>query len=74
MVVKSNKERYRVYVKTVVHDCYGETHESTTVLGETFAVTAAKAINNIKFRLGIKKPTDTLYGPTVISSYHAEKV
>lgn len=73
MIIKNGKEKYRVYVKTIIHDYYGETHEETKVLGETFAVTAAKAISNIKYRLGIKKPVDTLYGPTVISKYYAER-
>ncbi len=47
------KEKYQV-VRIDTQHYFGKTEETKTVVGETFAPSAAKAINNIKYRLGIK--------------------
>lgn len=69
----SKNTRYRVFIHETVYDWNG-THEVTRLLGETWAASAARAISNVKYRLGFKKPVDTLYGPTVIQHFHAENV
>ena len=71
--MKKGNVRYRVYVRETIYDWDGS-REVTRLLGETWAVSAARAISNVKYRLGIKKPVDTLYGPTIISKYYAENI
>ena len=73
MIIKTDKSKYRVFVKTIVHDYYGETREETKMLGETWAKSTAKAISNIKYRLGIGKEPESLYAPASFSTYFAIK-
>lgn len=47
------KRKYQV-IRIDTQHYFGKTEETKTVVGETFAISAAKAINNIKYRLGIK--------------------
>lgn len=68
------RKKYVVTMHTVIHGPYGEITEETKVLGETFAVSAAKAVNNVKYRLGIKKQKDHLYGPATYETFRASEV
>lgn len=68
--MEKQKYEYEVYVDRATHSYLG-TSWKTDKLGETWAVSAAKAINNIKYRLGIKKPTDNLYKPSITEKYYA---
>lgn len=74
-MAKNNNENthYRVFIHETIHDWNG-TREVTRLLGETWAVSTARAISNVKYRLGLKKPIDTLYGPTVIQRFYAENI
>lgn len=74
MANKNNANtHYRVFIHETIHDWNG-TREVTRLLGETWAASAARAVSNVKYRLGLKKPVDTLYGPTVIQRFYAEHI
>lgn len=72
-MTKKGNIHYRVYVQEIIHDWDGS-REVTRLLGETWAASAVRAISNVKYRLGIKRPVDTLYGPTIVSKYYAENI
>ena len=72
-MTKKGNIHYRVYVQEIIHDWDGS-REVTRLLGETWAASAARAISNVKYRLGIKRPVDTFYGPTIVSKYYAENI
>lgn len=73
MAKNNSNTHYRVFIHETIHDLDG-THEVTRLLGETWAASAARAISNVKYRLGLKKPVDTLYGPTVIQRFYTENI
>lgn len=68
--MNGEKKEYTVYVDRTTHS-YLESSCETKKVGETWAVSAKKAINNIKFRLGIKPLKDQIYGPAVVERYYA---
>lgn len=68
--MEKQKYVYEVYVDRATHSYLG-TSWKTSKLGETWAVSAAKAINNIKFRLRIKNQADNPYQPSVTEKYYA---
>lgn len=48
------KTRYAVYQIDRITDGWGKTEMRKKYIGDTYAVSEAKAINNLKYRLGIK--------------------
>ena len=72
--MEQERIKYRVYQRKILHYNTGETEEKEKVLGETLAVSEKKAISNLKYRLGIKKPIETLYGPAITEKYYAKRV
>lgn len=70
--MEHTKFKYEVYVDRVTHTYLGTSRE-TNLLGETWAISAKKAISNIKYRLKLSSKKDNMYADTTIDRYFAVK-
>ena len=70
--MEREKFKYEVYVDRVTHTYLG-TSRKTNLLGETWAVSAKKAISNIKYRLKLSSKKDNMYADTTVDRYFAVK-
>lgn len=78
MAEQKLKQKYRGYIVKRNVSYNGVVKEERVFIGETYATSKAKAINNIKFRhrgKGYNSNTDYGYGDSgIIESYDAELV